>query len=277
METQDPTSPDISAPGINILAAWPPKTPPTLLPFDGRSVNWSFLSGTSMSCPHVSGVLALVKSAHPNWSPAAIRSALMTTAYTRDTTHDTILAGGSMKISDPFDIGAGHVDPLKAMDPGLVYDMKTSDYILYLCNSGYTQDQIERMVILSPGTITTCPKGFISSSNINYPSITISNLRSTMTIKRTVRNVSHKTTAIYLAKIVNPDGVDVVVWPRLLFFSCFKEEVSYYVTFKPKKRSQERYDFGEIVWSDGLHYVRSPLVVLVNTTKSCDSVDSASY
>lgn len=71
--------PDLTAPGINILAAWPPKTPPTLLPSDDRFVEWNFQSGTSMSSPHVSGVAALIKSAHPHWSPAAIRSALMTT------------------------------------------------------------------------------------------------------------------------------------------------------------------------------------------------------
>ncbi|KAF9604531.1 hypothetical protein IFM89_007652 [Coptis chinensis] len=91
---------DISAPGINILAAWPPKTPPALLPIDRRFVNWNFQSGTSMSCPHVFGVVALLKSAHPDWSPAAIKSALMTTADTKDTSHDNILAGGSMKLAD---------------------------------------------------------------------------------------------------------------------------------------------------------------------------------
>ncbi|KAK2982019.1 hypothetical protein RJ640_013229 [Escallonia rubra] len=265
----DILKPDVTAPGINILAAWPPQTPPTFLPTDTRSVEWNFQSGTSMSCPHVSGVVALIKSVHPDWSPAAIKSALMTTGrkdktYTRDTTDDIILAG-SMKASDPFDIGAGHIDPLKAMDPGLVYDLKTHDYILYLCNIGFTQDQIQRMVILSPGTSTACPKGHKTNTNINYPSITVSSLQSAMTIKRTVRNVGHRKTAIYFARIVNPDGVEVVVWPRVLFFSCFKEEAFYFVTLKPVKTSQGRYDFGEIVWSDGSHHVRSPLVVCVNT------------
>ena len=71
--------PDVTAPGVTILAAWPAKTSPTLLSFDDHRVNWNFQSGTSMSCPHVSGVVVLLKSAHPDWSPAAIRSALMTT------------------------------------------------------------------------------------------------------------------------------------------------------------------------------------------------------
>lgn len=71
--------PDISAPGVNILAAWSPKAPPTIFSDEKRSVEWNMLSGTSMSCPHVSGVVALLKSAYPHWSPAAIRSALLTT------------------------------------------------------------------------------------------------------------------------------------------------------------------------------------------------------
>lgn len=273
----DILKPDITAPGINILAAWPCKTPPTtLLPNDPRSVNWNFQSGTSMSCPHVSGVVALLKSAHPDWSPAAIRSALMTTAYTSDTTQDSILYGGIAKPADPFDIGAGHIDPVRAMDPGLVYDLKTTDYILFLCNIGYTISQIKQIVEVSPGTIICCPKSFpLTNSNLNYPSITVSNLQSTMTLKRTVRNVGRKKTAIYFASIVEPNGVEVKVWPRVLIFSCFWEEMSYYVTLKPEKQSQGRYDFGEIIWSDGCHSVRSPLVVLVNTSTNRSNTTAA--
>ncbi|XP_040995148.1 subtilisin-like protease SBT3.18 isoform X6 [Juglans microcarpa x Juglans regia] len=270
--TPDILKPDVTAPGVSILAAWPHDTSPTLSPSDDRRVRWNFQSGTSMSCPHVSGVAALIKSAHPRWSPSAIRSALITTAYTRDTTSDSILAGGSMKVADPFDIGAGHINPLKALDPGLVYEMKTSDYILFLCNIGYTQENIHKMVLPCPGVDISCPKVPKSNTNINYPSITVSNLKSTMTIKRTVRNVGHKKNTIYFASIVKPDGVEVFIWPRALIFSWFNEENSYYVTLKPLKKSQGRYDFGEIVWSDGCHKVRSPLVVCVNTTD--DSSDS---
>lgn len=78
--------PDISAPGVNILAAWPPETAPTVRPSgkfneEEEGVKWNFQSGTSMSCPHISGVVALIKSVHPNWSPAAIRSAIITTGF----------------------------------------------------------------------------------------------------------------------------------------------------------------------------------------------------
>lgn len=71
--------PDITAPGVTVLAAWlgndssiglPGKQPPL----------YYILSGTSMSCPHVSGLAAAVKQRHPSWSSSAIRSAIMTTS-----------------------------------------------------------------------------------------------------------------------------------------------------------------------------------------------------
>ncbi|VFQ88469.1 unnamed protein product [Cuscuta campestris] len=71
--------PDITAPGLNILAAWSEKSSPTKLDIDHRVVKYNILSGTSMSCPHVSGAAALLKAIHPHWSSAAIRSALITT------------------------------------------------------------------------------------------------------------------------------------------------------------------------------------------------------
>ncbi|MBO8584323.1 S8 family serine peptidase, partial [Staphylococcus aureus] len=76
----DILKPDVIAPGVNILAAWTEAAGPTGLESDARKTEFNILSGTSMACPHVSGAAALLKSAHPDWSPAAIRSALMTTA-----------------------------------------------------------------------------------------------------------------------------------------------------------------------------------------------------
>lgn len=73
------TQPDIAAPGVDILAAWPPISPVSRVKGDSRSVNYNIISGTSMACPHVTAVAAYIKSFHPTWSPAAIRSALMTT------------------------------------------------------------------------------------------------------------------------------------------------------------------------------------------------------
>ncbi|XP_072978834.1 subtilisin-like protease SBT3.18 [Typha angustifolia] len=266
--------PDIAAPGVNVLAAWPPKSSPSLLPFDRRSVSWNFDSGTSMSCPHISGVVALIKSAHPSWSPAAIKSAIMTTAYTSDRSSDISLAGGTLKPVDPFDIGAGHVNPIKALDPGLVYDMEARDYIVFLCSIGYSETQIKRIVIPSPSINNTSCRGSYSDLDLNYPAIVVSDLRSTITIKRTLRNVGQRNAAYY-ASVTSPQGVYTFVWPKFLIFSFHKVNISYYVTVQPIKQSQDRYDLGEIVWSDGHHRVRTPLIVRVNNVRS--GVSDASH
>ncbi|CAI9787974.1 unnamed protein product [Fraxinus pennsylvanica] len=71
--------PDITAPGLNILAAWSEASSPLNVPADNRVVKYHIDSGTSMSCPHVAAVAALLKAIHPDWSSAAIRSAVMTT------------------------------------------------------------------------------------------------------------------------------------------------------------------------------------------------------
>lgn len=71
--------PDITAPGLNILAAWSGADSPSKLSIDQRVADYNIYSGTSMSCPHVAGAIALLKAIHPKWSSAALRSALMTT------------------------------------------------------------------------------------------------------------------------------------------------------------------------------------------------------
>lgn len=70
--------PDITAPGLNIVAAWSEASSPLNVPADKRVVKYQIDSGTSMSCPHVSTVAILLKAVHPDWSSAAIRSALIT-------------------------------------------------------------------------------------------------------------------------------------------------------------------------------------------------------
>lgn len=88
------TQPDIIAPGSNILAAWSPVA----------SLYWSekyaIISGTSMACPHISGIVALIKSVHPEWSPAAIKSALVTTGAYFNPLSTLICIWGSLDIAD---------------------------------------------------------------------------------------------------------------------------------------------------------------------------------
>jgi hypothetical protein len=143
--------PDVTAPGVNILAVWPPMTSPTRLKSDKRSALFNIISGTSMSCPHVSGLAAPLKSVHKEWSPAAIKSAIMTTAYiyVLQTTENL-----QLQMLDPvtlhhlplFAFGSGHVDPESASDPGLIDDITTEDYACYLCSQNYTSSQITQSV-----------------------------------------------------------------------------------------------------------------------------------
>lgn len=87
------------------------------------------ISGTSMAAPHIAGIAALVKQKHPYWSPAAIKSALMTTTTKLDRASRPLQAQQyseteAMKLvtATPFDYGSGHVNPRAALDPGLIFD-----------------------------------------------------------------------------------------------------------------------------------------------------------
>ncbi|KAI9113047.1 hypothetical protein K1719_015979 [Acacia pycnantha] len=170
----DVIKPDLTAPGVNILAAWPPKTSPSSLKSDKRSVLFNIVSGTSMSCPHVTGIAALVKSMHKDWSPAAIKSALMTTAYTlnhRGRPIGDISSNRTSEMANPFALGSGHVDPERASNPGLVYDINTQDYLSYLCSLNYTSSQI---ALLSGGGNYTCSiDGGLQPGDLNYPSFAV--------------------------------------------------------------------------------------------------------
>ncbi|KAF3626141.1 Subtilisin-like protease SBT1.6 [Capsicum annuum] len=162
--------PDVIAPGVNILAAWPDGVAPTELSSDTRRTQFNIASGTSMSCPHISGLAALLKGAHPYWSPAMIRSALMTTAYTQDQEGNPLLDEKSNNISTTLDMGAGHVDPEKAVEPGLVYDITVDDYLNFLCASNYSGKDI-RQISKKQGRCVE--KHDHKPWNLNYPAISV--------------------------------------------------------------------------------------------------------
>ncbi|KAJ4833014.1 hypothetical protein Tsubulata_001699 [Turnera subulata] len=246
--------PDVTAPGVNVIAAVSLAVGPSGEAFDKRRTAYNTESGTSMSCPHVSGIVGLLKTLHPDWSPAAIKSAIMTTAKTRDNTGNAILDSSNLE-AIPFAYGAGHVQPNRAADPGLVYDLSVDDYLNFLCGHGYQSSQIQEFL----NTTHKCPKSY-SLADFNYPSITVPNLNDTVTVTRTVRNVGAPST--YSVRIKAPVGVLVSVQPRSLKFERTGEEKSFKVTFKAKSSiKKEEYVFGRMIWSDGKHYVRSPLVV----------------
>ncbi|KAM3701184.1 hypothetical protein ACB094_05G152200 [Castanea mollissima] len=258
--TPEILKPDVTAPGVNIIAAYTGEASPTEENFDKRRIPFITMSGTSMSCPHVSGVVGLLKKLHPDWSPSAIKSALMTTARRRDNTESPIL-DGSFNKATPFSYGAGHIRPNRAMDPGLVYDLTVNDYLDFLCASGYNQTLLE----LFTEAPYKCPKS-ASLLDFNYPSITVTNLSRSVNVTRKFKNVGSPGT--YVARVREPIGISVHVEPKILKFESIGEEKSFKLTVTKKTMSKktagmrtEDYVFGGIVWSDGNHYVRSPIVV----------------
>ncbi|PIN22915.1 Tripeptidyl-peptidase II [Handroanthus impetiginosus] len=242
--------PDIAAPGVDVLAAYPPKG----LYLHG----YAFESGTSMAAPHIAGIAALLKSLHPKWSPAAIRSALVTTAWTTDPySGEPIFARGDIpKIADPFDYGGGLVNPNAAKNPGLVYDIGTQDYVNYLCAMGYSQAAINQLT----GRTNSCPKSGNSVLDLNLPSITVPNLKDSITITRTVTNAGDPNSK-YEVVVHPPLGIVVKVNPTHLFFNRNITKMSFTVTITTLHKITTEYYFGSLTWTDKMHNVRIPISV----------------
>uniref|UniRef100_A0A5B7BM04 Putative subtilisin-like protease SBT3.5 n=1 Tax=Davidia involucrata TaxID=16924 RepID=A0A5B7BM04_DAVIN len=250
--------PDITAPGVNILAA----TSPHDSLGDGRG--FAIYSGTSMATPHVSGIVALLKALHPDWSPAAIKSALVTTAWRNDQDGFPITAEGSpRKLADPFDFGGGIVNPNGAADPGLVYDMGTSDYINYLCAMGYTNSAISQLTVQT----TICPTKQPSILDVNLPSIVIPSHRNFTTLTRIVTNVG-PTNSLYRAVIDPPVGTIMSVRPDVLDFNSRTKTISFTVTVSSIHQMNTGYFFGSLTWTNGVHAVRSPISVRTEIIQS---------
>lgn len=256
--------PDVIAPGVNILAGWSGAVGPTGLAVDGRRVAFNIISGTSMSCPHVSGLAALVKGGHQGWSPAAVRSALMTTAYAVYKNGQRIQDAATGKPSTPFDHGAGHVDPLKALNPGLIYDLSVDDYLNFLCALGYTPAQINT---LSKSNFKCDDGRKYSVADLNYPSFAVlfkagaTNGSTEIKYTRTLTNVGGP--GKYKVKVTTlPEYVKMVVEPEEISFNAINEKKSYTVSFVATGSTpMGTSSFGRLEWSDGKHVVGSPIAI----------------
>ncbi|KAL7117038.1 hypothetical protein ACP275_03G046000 [Erythranthe tilingii] len=255
--------PDVTAPGVLILAAYNPYTSTASV---GNNIflssDYTLLSGTSMACPHVSGIAALLKSARPDWSSAAIQSAIMTTANPLDNSKKPIKDMGSdYEPATPLGIGAGHVDPNRALDPGLVYDATIQDYVNLVCSMNFTPEQTRTIVRSS----YNCSN---PSSDLNYPSfialyeIQENRTRLTREFKRTLTNVGSGG-ATYRAKVDKPKGSTIVVTPETLVFGNKHEKRSYSLTIRYRSNSEFVIADGSITWieENGKHRVRSPIVI----------------
>jgi subtilisin family serine protease len=247
----DIIKPDVTAPGVQILAG--NSLTPTL---GAQNELFQSISGTSMSSPHAAGLLALLKQAHPDWSAAVAKSALMTTAR-----QDVRKEDGTTK-ADPFDFGAGHVDPEgrasrdgSIFNPGLAYDADVWDYFGFLCATAPE-------IFVDP--TATCALavdrgGSTIATDLNYPSIGVSSVPGAKTVVRTVTNVSDETET-HRAQIDEPPGFDVTVTPDRIRLAP-GESASFEVTFTNVDAPLDEWRFGSLSWVDGRNRVRSPIAV----------------
>ncbi|KAH9309184.1 hypothetical protein KI387_037095, partial [Taxus chinensis] len=260
--TENILKPDIAAPGVNILAGWTLSNPYTDPPSGEKPSPYAIISGTSMACPHVSGAAAFLKSVKPTWSASAIKSALMTTASTINNANTHITNDTGYNATE-FDLGTGELNPMKALDPGLVYESNPNDHFLFLCYYGYNQTQIGT---ISGNKSFLCPNESSTDliSNINYPSISIAKLNGTKTLVRTLTNVG-AVDSTYKTSVVSPRQVQVKVSPEELVFSATQKSIAVTVELKvtaaPTPATVKNYVFGSLSFSDGIHTVNTPIIV----------------
>jgi len=239
---QDILKPDVTAPGINILAGFTPDAANSV-----AGENFAYITGTSMATPHVAGVAALLREAHPDWSPAAIKSALMTTAR-----QDINQQDGSTP-ANPFDFGSGHIDPNKANDPGLVYDVTDDEYDAFACGIASPAVDQARCDQLAAGGLS------FEAEDLNQPSIAVSQLANSQTVRRRVTNVGDEAET-YIASIAAPPEILVDVVPTNLTIGP-GQSATFDLTFTYASGPLDLWRFGDLTWSSNNHDVRSVLAV----------------
>jgi subtilisin family serine protease len=224
----DLLKPDVAAPGVAVLAG--------VSPIGSGGDQFGFMSGTSMASPHVAGFGALILGKNPTWSPAAVKSAMMTTAS------DVKLADGS-KNTDVLATGAGQVNPARVLDPGLVYDASTDDYLRFIQGTGVNLGM--------PGLGSTRPR------DMNVPSFSLGNLAGKIEVTRTVTALTPGT---YRAKASVP-GVKVTVTPSVLTFGAAGEKRTFKVAFENQRAKLAQFAMGSLTWQGANKTVTSPISV----------------
>ncbi|XP_027903216.1 subtilisin-like protease SBT2.6 [Vigna unguiculata] len=253
----DLLKPDILAPGSLIWAAW------SLNGTDEPNYvgeGFAMISGTSMAAPHIAGIAALIKQKHPHWSPAAIKSALMTTSTTLDRAGNPILAqqyseSEAMNLvrATPFDYGSGHVNPRAALDPGLVFDAGYEDYLGFLCTTpGIDVHEIKNY------TNSPCNNSLGHPSNLNTPSITISHLVRTQIVTRTLTNVADEEETYVITARMQPAVAIDVNPPAMTIRAGASRKFTVTLTVRSVTGT---YSFGEVLLKGSRgHKVRIPVL-----------------
>ncbi|KAI3505265.1 hypothetical protein L1887_27290 [Cichorium endivia] len=246
--------PDIIGPGVSVLAAWPISVENNT----HTKSTFNMISGTSMSCPHLAGISALLKSEHPDWSPAAIKSAIMTTAGQLSLNGQPIEDEREHPASI-FAIGSGHVNPSKANDPGLIFDIQPNDYIPYLCGLGYSSKQVGIIVQKR----VSCSK-VIPEAQLNYPSFAVTlGVGDEKVFSRTVTNVGKGNSVYTITGGSVPRGLTVAISTGELKFTELNQKLTYELFFirDGKYKLESSYAEGFMTWGSGKYSVRTPFSV----------------
>jgi hypothetical protein len=230
--------PDISAPGVAILAAISPVTA------SGR--NFDFNSGTSMSAPHVAGAAALYFGEKPEWSPMAVKSAMMTTSA------QVSNKDGSLN-RDYHAQGAGNLRPREMFNPGLVFDSGPADWDGFMEGAGFD---------LGPEVDPIDP------SNYNSPSIAIGRLAGKRTVTRKVTAVEP---GLYKAT-VSVDGINATVTPPMLSFTQPGQTKTVSVTLSRRSAPIGKVAFGSLALASATVTVRAPIAVTPQRVDAPDVV-----
>jgi subtilisin family serine protease len=235
--TGDLLKPDITAPGVQILAG---NSPVETNAAPGQL--FQAIGGTSMSSPHIAGIGALLRDLHPSWTPDEMQSAIMTSA------RQNVFKEDGVTPADPFDFGSGHVVPNGAANPGLVYPVAFDDYRAFLKSQG-----------LCNLCFGSSPAPVAAPTALNVPSVTIRALAGVRTVTRKVKNVG--AAATYRVNVAAPAGVDVSVSPSRLTLAA-GATATYQISFAANSSAAfDRYAFGSLTWTDRTHNVRIPLVI----------------
>jgi len=230
----DIIKPDVTAPGVQILAGASPTGP---LGLPGQL--FQAIAGTSMSAPHVAGLGALLRQAHPDWTPEQIKSALVVTGDTSVAKEDGITP------ADPFDMGGGRTNPNDAVDAGLTFKADFFDYLEFLCGNG-----------------NGCFGGVsaVDPSDLNQPSIGIAALAGAQTVTRTATSVDASSTT-WTSSVEGLAGIAVSELPAN-FTIAPNASVEWQARFTRTSAALDVWTFGAIVWTAGDgRTVRLPVAV----------------
>ncbi|XP_050226782.1 subtilisin-like protease SBT4.15 [Mercurialis annua] len=247
--------PDLVAPGLDILAGYSELATITGDTADNRYSKFNFLSGTSMACPHAAAAAAYIKSFHPDWTPAMIKSALMTTAT------PIKIKDKSMELGS----GSGQINPRKAIHPGLVYDISMSNYISFLCKEGYNGTLIG--LLFGDKKKYNCAnfKTAQGTDGLNYPSMHLQlenpNSNISAVYYRTVTHVGYGP-SVYKATVKCPENFSVKVIPETLTFKTRHEKLDFKVIVEGKQMANGKgIQSALLEWNDHKHSVKSPIVL----------------